>query len=131
VEDLNRKANLGYRAKRLVRAARYLTDHPLSIRKLASLPEKEAIRQLTWIYGVGEYSSGIILGRASLPLDVWSVVIMSELFLGHTPENPREEIGTVVETLTGRWGKWKWFAFVYVVNDLERLAGTHHLSCIH
>jgi 3-methyladenine DNA glycosylase/8-oxoguanine DNA glycosylase len=130
-ESLKKKANLGYRAERLFRAAHYLTDHPLSIRELAWLPEKEAIRQLTGIYGVGEYSAGIILGRASLPLDIWSVVIMCELFLGHTPKNPREEIDTVVDTLTSRWGRWKWFAFVYVVNDLERLAQTHHLSRIH
>jgi 3-methyladenine DNA glycosylase/8-oxoguanine DNA glycosylase len=131
IDDLKKKANLGYRADRLVRAAQYLQDHPLSLRDLASLPEKEAIQRLTEIYGVGEYSAGIILGRSSLPLDVWSVVIMSELFLGRTPQNPREEIGDVVDTLTRRWGKWRWFAFVYVVNDLQNLARTHRLSRIH
>jgi 3-methyladenine DNA glycosylase/8-oxoguanine DNA glycosylase len=130
-ENLKKRANLGYRAERLVRAAEYLDNHPLSLRELASLPEEEAIRQITEIYGVGEYSAGIILGRSSLPLDVWSVVIMSELFLDHTPEQPRKEIGEVAETLTRRWGVWKWFAFVYVVNDLENLARTHPLSRIH
>jgi DNA-3-methyladenine glycosylase II len=130
-ENLKKKANLGYRAVRLVRAAEYLANHPISIRDLASLPEPEAIRRLTEIYGVGDYSAGIVLGRSSLPLDVWSVVIMSELFLGRTPENPRGEIDAVLDTLTRRWGKWRWFAFVYVVNDLENLAKTHHLSRIY
>jgi DNA-3-methyladenine glycosylase II len=130
-ENLKKRANLGYRAGRLVRAAEYLADHPLSLRDLASLPEREAIRRLTEIYGVGEYSAGIILGRSSLPLDVWSVVIMSELFLDRTPENPRGEIDAVLDMLTRRWGEWKWFAFVYVINDLENLAKTHRLSRIH
>jgi DNA-3-methyladenine glycosylase II len=130
-EDLKKKANVGYRAKRLVKAAQFLSAHPLSTREMASLPEEEAIRKLAEIPGVGEYSAGIIFGRSSLPLDVWSVVIMSELFLGHTPQDPRAEIDAVIATLTRRWGKWKWFAFVYVVNDLEQLAETYHLSRIH
>jgi DNA-3-methyladenine glycosylase II len=129
--ELREKAKLGYRADRLMKAAQYLAEHPLSLQDLAVLPEQEAIRQLTRIYGVGEYSAGIILGLSSLPLDVWSVVIMSELFLDHTPEYPREEIDEVVDALSRRWGKWKWFAFVYVVNDLEQLAKTHHLSRIY
>ncbi len=131
VLNLKAHAHLGYRAERLVKAAEYLAVHPLSIRELVTLPESEAIRRLTEIYGVGEYSAGIILGRSSLPLDVWSVVILSELFLGHTPENPRAEIRTVAETLSRRWGTWKWFAFVYVVNDLEQLAKSHPLSRIY
>jgi DNA-3-methyladenine glycosylase II len=131
VAKLEEEANLGYRAKRLVRAAQYLADHPLSTRELATMPEEEAIGKLTEIYGVGRYSAGIILGRSSLPLDVWSVVVMSELFLGRTPLDPRKEIDEVVEALTHRFGRWKWFAFVYVVNDLERLAETHRLSRVH
>jgi hypothetical protein len=56
---------------------------------------------------------------------------MSELFLGRTPQNPRQEIDDVARELTKRWGRWRWFAFVYVLNDLEKLEGIFHLSRIH
>jgi N-glycosylase/DNA lyase len=125
-EDLRDKAKLGYRAERLVKAAGYLTDHPLSRRELSALPEEEAITHLTKIPGIGPYSAGIILG--TLPVDVWSVVILSELFLGKTPRDSRKEISGVVTDLTRRWGKWRWFAFVYVLNDLKYLAKHYHLS---
>ncbi|MDD1678509.1 MAG: hypothetical protein LUO93_04915 [Methanomicrobiales archaeon] len=130
-QELWETAKLGYRAKRLVRAAGYLVEHPISTRELAALPEEEAIRLLTEIPGIGPYSAGIIMGRSSLPLDVWSVSFMSELFLGRTPENPRGEIDAVVDILTRRFGKWKWFAFVYVANDLEKLATIYPLSRIY
>jgi len=124
--DLREKAKIGYRAERLVQAAEYLTIHPLSLKELSALHEEEAVKKLTEIPGVGPYSAGIILG--TLPVDVWSVVILSELFLQKTPANPREEIKEVVSKLTARWGKWRWFAFVYVLNDLEYLAKAYHLS---
>ena len=125
-QELRRNVKIGYRAERLVAAARYLSQHPLSPEGLFSLPEEDAIRRLTEIPGVGPYSAGIILG--TLPLDVWSVVIFSELFLGRTPENPRAEIDRVTAQLTERWGKWRWYAFVYVLQDLTYLKETYHLS---
>lgn len=125
-KDLWAKTKIGYRAERLVKAARFLAEHPISPDELSSLPEEEAVKRLREIPGVGPYSAGIILG--TLPLDVWSVVIFSELFLGRTPKDPRAEIPRVVARLTERWGKWRWFAFVYVVQDLEYLAETYHLS---
>ena len=128
---LRKEVNIGYRAKRLVMAAQYLVKNPLSLRELAGLPEREAVKRLTGIPGIGPYSAGIILGQTLLPLDVWSVVIMSELFLGRTPEHSRQEIDEVARELTNRWGRWRWFAFVYVLNDLEKLSGIFHLSRIH
>jgi DNA-3-methyladenine glycosylase II len=125
-KELRVTAKIGYRAERLVQAAEYLTLHPISLRELSTLPEEEAIGRLTEIPGIGPYSAGIILG--TLPVDVWSVVILSELFLKKTPEDPRKEIGEVVTELTRRWGKWRWFAFVYVLNDLGYLAEAYHLS---
>ncbi|MDD1670036.1 MAG: hypothetical protein LUQ67_01780 [Methanomicrobiales archaeon] len=124
--ELRRTAKIGYRAERLVNAARFLSEHPISTEELSSLPEEEAVKRLTGIPGIGPYSAGIILG--TFPIDVWSVVIFSELFLGRTPENPRAEIGEVVSRLTERWGKWRWFAFVYVVQDLPFLSEKYHLS---
>jgi DNA-3-methyladenine glycosylase II len=127
-EELRERALVGYRAVWLVKAANYLVAHPLSGRELAAIPEEEAIRELTAIPGIGPYSAGIILG--TLPVDVWSVVILSELFLKRTPKKPREEIDEVVSLLTERWAKWRWFAFVYVLNDLPYLAETYRLSRI-
>lgn len=125
-EELRGKTKIGYRAERLVQAARYLVDHPILQTDLSSLTEEEAIRRLTEIPGVGPYSAGIILG--TFPVDVWSVVIFSELFFGKTPEPSRDAIDEVVSVLTERWGTWRWFAFVYVVHDLPYLKETYHLS---
>ncbi|MDD1663616.1 MAG: hypothetical protein LUQ60_07740 [Methanomicrobiales archaeon] len=125
-KELWNKTKIGYRAERLVKAARFLTEHPISYDDLASLSEEEAVKRLTEIPGVGPYSAGIILG--TFPIDVWSVVIFSELFLGKTPEDPRGEIPGVVTRLTERWGKWRWFAFVYVAQDLPYLKETYDLS---
>jgi len=125
-DELWEKTKIGYRAGRLVKAARFLAEHPISPDELASLPEEQAVKRLTAIPGVGPYSAGIILG--TLPLDVWSVVIFSELFLGKTPADPRRAIPEVTSVLTERWGKWRWFAFVYVVQDLPFLSEKYHLS---
>ncbi len=127
-QELRRVANLGYRADRVAKAATYLSDHPISLRVLSDLPEEEALARLMEIPGIGKYSAGIILGQSSLPIDAWSVVIMSELFLGHTPASPRHEIDRVISELISRWGKWSWFAFVYILNDLENLSKSYHLS---
>ncbi len=129
-DELRRTANMGYRAKWIVRAAQYLSENPVSLLQLSKLPTEESTRRLMEIPGIGKYSAGIILGQTSLPIDAWSVVIMSELFLGHTPAHPRKEIEQVISELTARWGRWSWFAFVYVVNDLENLAPLYHLSRI-
>ena len=128
--ELRENAKLGYRAERLVHAAQYLADHPISQRSLSGLSQEEAVRQVMSIPGIGPYSAGIILGGSSLPVDTWSVMFLSELFLGVTPENPRKEIPAVVSKLAARWGSWSWLAFVYVANDLPNLAKTHPLSRI-
>ncbi|MGA7075801.1 MAG: hypothetical protein WBZ42_04560 [Halobacteriota archaeon] len=126
--ELRGKVNLGYRAERLVKAARYLVEHPMSLRALGNQPEADAIKSVMGIPGIGKYSAGLILGRSSAPVDVWSVVIMSELLLGRTPENSRQEIGMVTEAMNERWGEWSWMAFVYILNDLPKLARIYRLS---
>ncbi len=119
---------LGYRAERLVKAARYLTGHPVSLRQLATIPEEEAMNILTAIPGIGRYSAAIIFGQSTPPIDAWSVVIMSELYDGSTPENSRDAIERVGQMLTARWGAWSWLAFAYILNDIDELAKTYHLS---
>jgi DNA-3-methyladenine glycosylase II len=126
--ELRKTAKLGYRAQRLVKASEFLVSHQLDLRSLRALPEEDALRTLMEIPGIGRYSASLILGRSSAPLDVWSVVIMSELVLGRTPTNPRLEIGEVAAQIDKRWGKWGWVAFVYVMNDLENLTKKFKLS---
>ena len=126
--ELRHKANLGYRAERLVKSARYLVEHPMSLTVLHGKPEVEAIEDVMEIPGIGRYSAGLIIGRSSVPVDVWSVVIMSELLLGRAPKNPRQEINEVTRVVNERWGKWSWMGFVYVLNDLRKLAMIYKLS---
>ncbi len=125
---LREKANLGYRAERLVKSARYLVEHPMSLRALHSTPEAEAIKNVMEIPGIGRYSAGLIIGRSSVPVDVWSVVIMSELLFGRAPVTPRQEINEVTRAVRERWGQWSWMAFVYILNDLPKLASMYTLS---
>ena len=119
---LREKTKTGYRADRLVRAAGYLTAHPVSLRGLTKIPEEEAMKILTTIPGIGRYSAAIIFGQSTPPIDAWSVVIMSELYDHRTPENPRLEIERVREELSARWGRWSWLAFAYILNDIDNLA---------
>jgi DNA-3-methyladenine glycosylase II len=126
--QLLRQAKLGYRAERLVKAAQYLTAHPVSLRKLAKLPEEEAMKILTAIPGVGKYSAAIIFGQSTPPIDAWSVVVMSELYDHKTPVNSREEIERVSRDLATRWGRWSWLAFAYILNDIDALAKEYPLS---
>ena len=125
---LREKTKTGYRADRLVRAAGYLTAHPVSLRGLTKIPEEEAMKILTTIPGIGRYSAAIIFGQSTPPIDAWSVVIMSELYDHRTPENPRLEIERVREELSARWGRWSWLAFAYILNDIGNLAAEYSLS---
>ena len=127
---LREEAMLGYRAERLVKAAQYLTGHPISLRELARVPEDEAMKVLTAIPGIGRYSAAIIFGQSTPPIDAWSVVIMSELYDGRTPENSRDEIERVQLALSSRWGVWSWLAFAYILNDIDKLAEIYPLSRI-
>ncbi len=125
---LRKEAMLGYRAERLVKAAQYIAAHPISLRHLAAIPEDEAMKVLTAIPGIGRYSAAIIFGQSTPPIDAWSVVIMSELYEGKTPENSRDEIERVQQSLSARWGTWSWLAFAYILNDIPTLAGIYPLS---
>jgi len=128
VEELKARANMGYRAKLLHAAAQYLLEHPLSMLELEDMDEDEAFLTVRKIPGMGEYSAGIVVGRSSAPIDSWSVVIMSELLRGTTPEKPRQGIDAVNDLIKQRWGKWGWLAFVYVMNDLANLSQIYRLS---
>jgi hypothetical protein len=59
------------------------------------------------------------------------VVILSELILGSSPKNGRSDIPALNELIKKRWGRWRWLAFAYIVNDLPYLASKYRLSRIH
>ncbi|OFW59250.1 MAG: hypothetical protein A2W01_01205 [Candidatus Solincola sediminis] len=126
--ELRTRANMGYRAKLLHSAALYLLEHPISMLELDEMDEEEARRTVRRIPGVGEYSAGIVVGRSSAPLDAWSVIIMSELLRGTTPDKPRQDIGAMNALIKERWGKWGWLSFVYILNDLTSLSQIYNLS---
>jgi hypothetical protein len=86
------------------------------------------MKVLTAIPGIGKYSTAIIFGQSVPPIDAWSVVIMSELYYGTTPENSRDAIERVQQELSARWGAWSWLAFAYILNDIDRLAEVYPLS---
>jgi hypothetical protein len=88
----------------------------------------EAHAKIKEVPGVGEYSAGIVMGRSSAPIDAWSVIIMSELLHGKTPQKPRQDIDKINAAVQKRWGKWSWMAFVYIMNDLENLSRIYPLS---
>ena len=124
---LRQRANLGYRAKLLSGAARYLKENPMSMIELDALPDEEALRKVREIPGIGEYSAGIVLGRYA-PIDAWSVIVMSELLLGKTPARPRADIEKINRLIAKRWGRWSWWAFAYILNDLENLQADYKLT---
>ena len=126
-QELRTKANMGYRGRLLSAAARYLQHNPMSIRDLDALPDEEAVRMIRQIPGIGQYSAGIVMTRY-VPIDAWSVIVMSELLLGKTPEVPRAEIETINSLVAERWGKWSWMAFAYILNDLDNLANDYDLT---
>jgi hypothetical protein len=57
-----------------------------------------------------------------LGIDVWSTKIFHILFFGKEPEKPREAMLVLKKTAEERWGKWKGYAFVYVLNDLPEIS---------
>lgn len=73
------------------------------MKQLSSLSDEKALQRLTEIPGIGKYSAGIIYGRASLPVDSWSVVVLSELVLGKTPDNPRQDIDPLITRIIKQW----------------------------
>ena len=122
VEELMVKAKLGYRAKNLIAIATALTQGFPSMDELYAMAPEEAKKKLLTLYGIGEYSAELVMPKTGFPLDVWSAKIFSVLFHGKTPENPRDAIPALKEVAEKRWGEWRGYVFVYVLNDLPKLS---------
>jgi 3-methyladenine DNA glycosylase/8-oxoguanine DNA glycosylase len=122
VEELMRKAKLGYRAKNLKAiAATLLQDFP-NMDELSALNPEDAKEKLLTLQGIGEYSAELVMPKTGFPLDVWSAKIFSVLFFGKVPVMPRDAIPALKVEAEQRWGNWSGYAFVYVLNDLPKLS---------
>jgi DNA-3-methyladenine glycosylase II len=122
VEELKTKAKLGYRAANLITIAKALQNGFPTMDELWAMEPEEAKKQLLTLRGVGDYSAELVMPRMGFPLDVWSAKIFHVLFFGKEPENPREAIPALKKVAEGRWGDWRGYAFVYVLNDLPKLS---------
>ena len=121
-EELKQKAKLGYRAKNLAAIAKSLEEGFPTMNELADMDSTEAKKKLMMLRGVGDYSAELVMPEMGVPLDVWSAKIFSVLFSGEIPSDPRKSIPALKKTAEKRWGKWAGYAFVYILNDLQRLS---------
>jgi DNA-3-methyladenine glycosylase II len=120
--ELRAKAKLGYRAESLLSIARTLKAGFPTMDQLWEMTPEEAKKRLLSLRGIGDYSAEIVMPRMGFPLDVWSAKIFHVLFFNKEPESPREAIPAVKRVADEKWGRWKGYAFVYVLNDLPRLS---------
>jgi DNA-3-methyladenine glycosylase II len=122
VEELKTRVKLGYRAVNLIAIAEALQHCFPTMDELWDMEPVEAKNKLLTLRGIGEYSAELAMPRMGFPLDVWSAKIFHVLFFGKEPENPRKAIPRLKQEAEERWGKWKGYAFVYVLNDLPKLS---------
>jgi len=128
VPELEKKCRLGYRAKFLKDIATTLQGGFPTMQELEEMSSKDAKAKLMQLNGIGEYSADIVLPHSGFALDVWSAKIFSALLLGEKPESPRNLIPQLKKLAEDRWGKWRGYAFIYVLNDLDNLAQKFNLD---
>ena len=121
-DRLKAKAKLGYRAENLVAIAKALKAGFPEADELWAMDSEAAKKRLMSLRGIGDYSAEIIMPRMGFPLDVWSAKIFHILFFGKEPESPRETIPILKRTAEEKWGEWRGYVFVYVLNDLPKIS---------
>ena len=122
VEELKSKANLGYRAKNLIAAAKEICAGFPTMDELNLVSSEEAKNKLMTLPGIGEYSAELLNPRMGFPLDVWSAKIFNVLLLSKETDSPRDAIPALKKAAEERWGKWRGHVFVYVLNDLPKIS---------
>lgn len=122
VEKIKIKAKLGYRAANLKAIAKTLTEGFPTMDDLWAMQPQEAKKKLLTLQGIGDYSAELIMPRMGFPLDVWSAKIFHILFYGENPKKPREAIADLKKVAEQRWGDWRGYAFVYILNDLPQIS---------
>jgi 3-methyladenine DNA glycosylase/8-oxoguanine DNA glycosylase len=121
-EELKTEAKLGYRAKSLIEISKALTQGFPTMDELYAMDPQEAKQKLLTLYGIGDYSAELVMPKMGFPLDVWSAKIFNVLFFGNEPQKPRDAISTLKKAAEERWGEWKGYAFIYILNDLAQLS---------
>jgi 3-methyladenine DNA glycosylase/8-oxoguanine DNA glycosylase len=74
--------------------------------------------------GIGEYSAEIALPHSErFPIDVWSAKVFWRLFF---PDSVIPKLKIAIEKVRThaeeRWKRWRGYAFIYVINDLDNLS---------
>ena len=128
VTDLKQKCKLGYRAKVLKGIAQALTRGFPTLRELDNMSPEEAKAKLMELKGIGDYSADIVSPHPGFALDVWSAKIFNILLFEKQPTSPRNIIPQLKQIAEERWGKWKGYVFVYMLNDLKNLSKRHSVS---
>jgi len=125
LQDLREKCKLGFRARYLKTIADLIHkgDFP-SVEKLEKMSAEDAKRELMTLKGIGEYSAEIALPHTErFPIDVWSAKVFWSLFFPDRAILPlkiaMKEVRTYAEE---RWKRWRGYAFIYVLNDLDNLS---------
>jgi DNA-3-methyladenine glycosylase II len=121
-EELKSETKLGYRAQNLIEIAKALTQVFPSMDDLYRMDPLEAKQKLLELRGIGDYSAELVMPKMGFPLDSWSAKIFGVLFFGREPQDSREAIPALKKAAGKRWGEWRGYAFVYVLNDLEKLS---------
>lgn len=125
LQDLREKCKLGFRAKYLKDIAEWIHkgDFP-SVEKLEMMPAEDAKRELMTLKGIGEYSAEIALPHTErFPIDMWSVRVFWSLFFPDKAIPPLKVAMEDVRTYADeRWKRWRGYAFIYVINDLDNLS---------
>lgn len=122
VRELEERCKLGYRAKTLKGIAKAISRGFPTLQELEEMSAEEAKAKLVGLKGIGEYSADIVSPHPGFAIDVWSAKIFSRLLFGKEPESPRTIIPELKKTAEERWGKWRGYVFVYVLNDLDNLS---------
>jgi DNA-3-methyladenine glycosylase II len=122
IDELKKRAKLGYRAQNLIAIAKALQTGFPTADELFAMQPNEAKKQLMTLRGIGDYSSEIVMPGMGFPLDVWSAKIFSLIFGEKLPDSPRDAIAELKQKAEKRWGRWRGNVFVYVLNDLPRIS---------
>lgn len=125
LKDLREKCKLGFRAKYLKAIANLICKGNFpSLEKLEEMPAEDAKRELMKLKGIGEYSAEIALPHTErFPIDVWSAKVFWSLFF---PNRGIPQLKIAIEEVRAhaeeRWRRWRGYAFIYVINDLDNLS---------
>jgi len=128
VRELEERCKLGYRAKNLKAIAESVSKGFPTIQELERMSAEEAKAKLMELKGIGEYSADIVSPHPGFALDVWSAKIFNVLLFREKAESPRDIISRLKKVAEERWGKWRGYVFVYVLNDLGNLSREYNLD---